>query len=131
MKGVPCVHAAVFIASLRNASWDNYVDSYFTVARLRTAYANGIATMPSKDEWLNMNLGYKMLPPILKRPAGRPRKNRIKSSDEPKRSHKCTRCGQSGHHRKTCKNAVPSKGGEGTSHGEFKQKLKVKRFLNQ
>nr|KAJ0193211.1 hypothetical protein LSAT_V11C800418570 [Lactuca sativa] len=46
----------------------------------------------------------KIYPPIIKCPPGRPRKNIIKSSDESKRRHKCPRCGEYGHHEKTCKN---------------------------
>jgi len=127
VKGVPCVHALVFITSIRNPNWESYVDSYFTVARLRITYANMIATMPSKDEWLKVDLGYKMLPPVLKRPPGRPRKNRIKSSDEPKkRSHKCTRCGLYGH-RKTYKNAVPTRENEDIPPTQMIRALKTKR----
>jgi hypothetical protein len=101
VKGILCVQAAVFIASLRNPNWKSYVDSYFTVARLRISYANGIVTMPTKYQWLKFDLGYKMLPPKLKRPAGRPRKNRLKLTDEPKkRSHRCARCDLYSHHQK-------------------------------
>ncbi|XP_078167316.1 uncharacterized protein LOC144562060 [Carex rostrata] len=124
VKGVPCVHAASLIASIRNARWEDYVDSYFTVTRLKTTYSNGIAPMPSKDKWMKYELGYKMLPPILKRPVGRPRKSsRIKAWDEPtKRSHKCTRCGLYGHYRNTCKNAVPSQDNEDSSSGSNRKR---------
>nr|KAJ0187804.1 hypothetical protein LSAT_V11C900501810 [Lactuca sativa] len=59
--------------------------------------------MPGQDQWAQKN-GEKIYPPIIKRPPGRPRKNRIKSSDESKRRHKCPRCGEYGHREKTCKN---------------------------
>jgi hypothetical protein len=80
VKGIHCVHVAAFIASLRNPNWENYVDSYFTFAKLRVACANGIATMPIKDQWLKLDLDYKILPPKLKRPARRPKKNRLEIS---------------------------------------------------
>jgi SWIM zinc finger len=131
VKGIPCIHAAAFIASIRNAKWENYVHSYFSVDRFKTAYAIGIAPMPSKNEWIEVDLGYKILPPTLKRPAGRPRKNRIKSSDEPKkRSNKCTRCGLYGHYRTTCKNAVSLQGNQDNEvpHASATQGSKAKRF---
>lgn len=107
VKGLPFVHAAAFIASIRNVRWENYVDSCFTVARFKTAYGMCIASMPIRNEWVNRDLGYKIFLPILKRPAGRPRKNRIRPSDEPKkRLHKCRRCGLFGHNKSTCKNPV-------------------------
>jgi SWIM zinc finger len=107
VKGIPCVHAAAFIATFRNVKWEEYVDSHFTVAQFKAAYSMGVASMPSKHEWLSYDLGFKLLPPVLKRPAGRPRKNRIKASDETKKkSNKCSRCGLFGHHKNTCKNTV-------------------------
>jgi hypothetical protein len=123
VKGIHCVHVAAFIASLRNPNWENYVDSYFTFAKLRVACANGIATMPIKDQWLKLDLDYKILPPKLKRPARRPKKNRLKPTDEPKkRSHRCARCGLYGHHQKTCKNTFTTLNGEHIISSQMKTK---------
>jgi hypothetical protein len=49
--------------------------TYFTVDRFKTAYDVEIALMPSKNKWSNYNLDYNLLPPILKRPARRPKRN--------------------------------------------------------
>ncbi|CAI9278749.1 unnamed protein product [Lactuca saligna] len=103
VQGRPCVHSATFIAFIRDANWDKYVDPYFTIEKFKSAYAFQIAPMPGQDQWAEKN-GEKIYPPIIKRPPGRPRKNRTKSSDEPKRRHKCPRCGEYGHRQKTCKN---------------------------
>ncbi|KAJ9552717.1 hypothetical protein OSB04_016762 [Centaurea solstitialis] len=54
-----------------------------------------------------METSEKICPPIIKRPPGRPKKNRIVPPDEPKRRHKCRRCGMFGHHERTCKNSAP------------------------
>ncbi|KAJ9560601.1 hypothetical protein OSB04_005761 [Centaurea solstitialis] len=51
-----------------------------------------------------METSEKICPPIIKRPLGRPR---IVPPDEPKRRHKCRRCGMYGHHERTCKNSAP------------------------
>ncbi|KAI3519078.1 hypothetical protein L1887_08086 [Cichorium endivia] len=107
VKGLPCVHAAAFIAFTRENNWDKYVDTYFTVDRFKEAYALEIAPMPGKDQWEHLETTEKIYPPIIKRPPGRPKKNRIVPRDEPKKRHKCARCGMYGHHQRTCKNPAP------------------------
>ena len=57
VKGVPCVHEASLIALIRNARWEDYVDSYFTMTRLRTTYSNVITPMPSKGKEMKYELG--------------------------------------------------------------------------
>ena len=104
VKGLPCVHAVAFIAFLRDYNWEKYVDEYFTIKKLKEAYAMEIAPMLAMDEWVHTETQEKIYPPIMKRPAGRPRKERIKSHDEQKKRHKCPRCSKSGHHENRCKN---------------------------
>ncbi|CAH1454650.1 unnamed protein product [Lactuca virosa] len=103
-SGLPCVHAAAFIAFTRDPNWDKYVDTYFTVDKFKEAYALEIGPMPGKDQWVNIETVEKIYPPIIKRPPGRPKKNRIIPHDEPKKRHRCPRCGMYGHHQRTCKN---------------------------
>ncbi|KAJ4786845.1 DEK carboxy-terminal domain protein [Rhynchospora pubera] len=127
IKGIPCIHGATFIASIRNARWEEYVDPYFTVTKFKETYAGEIAAMPSNHEWKKCDLGYKMLPPLIKRPPGRPRKCRIKPSDEPKKkSNKCSRCGLPGHHINTCKNDVPVYHGEEIHNMQAGERVKKK-----
>jgi SWIM zinc finger len=47
VKGILCVHAAAFIATIRNVRWKNYADSCFTVVRFKAAYSIGIPPMLS------------------------------------------------------------------------------------
>ncbi|KAJ9556984.1 hypothetical protein OSB04_011598 [Centaurea solstitialis] len=114
VKGLPCVHAAAFIAFTREANWETYVDLYYTVDKFKEAYALEIAPMPGKDQWEHMGVADKIYPPIIKRPPGRPRKNRIIPADEPKKRHRCPRCGIYGHHERTCKNPAPLSTPEGS-----------------
>ena len=104
VTGLPCVHVAAFIAFTRETSWDKYVDTYFTVEKFKEAYALEIAPMPGKDQWVHTDRIEKIYPPIVKRPPERPKKKRIVPRDEPKKRHRCPRCGMYGHHEKTCKN---------------------------
>ncbi|GJU96686.1 transposase, MuDR, MULE transposase domain protein [Tanacetum coccineum] len=115
-------------AFIRDANWEKYVDPYYTIKKFKEAYALEITPLPDKDEWMDIQPGEKKYPPIffngektpterlepetsgrppiIKHPAGRPRKNRIIAADEhTKRRHKCLKCGGLGHRPKTCKNA--------------------------
>ncbi|GJZ26685.1 uncharacterized protein Tco_0570938 [Tanacetum coccineum] len=103
VKGMPCVHAAAFIAFIRE-SWDNYVDPYFTIENFKDAYALEVAMMPGKDKWVHLQTEDKIYPPVIKRPIGRPRKKRIVAVDEPKKRQQCKQCGGYGHRQKSCKN---------------------------
>nr|CAD1836559.1 unnamed protein product [Ananas comosus var. bracteatus] len=79
-----------------------------TVAKYKEAYASSIAPLPSCDQWVKIDIGHRVLPPILNRPAGRPRNKRIRGSDEMtiRKRHRCKRCNKLGHRAKTCKNPV-------------------------
>jgi hypothetical protein len=88
---------------------DQYVSEYFSVAKFRAAYAMNVSTLLGKDQWMKVNPGFKLYSPVLTRPAGRPRKNRIRASAEggaPIRRCKCKRCGTPGHIARLCKNPV-------------------------
>jgi len=60
--------------------------------------------MGDKSQWPKNDPGFEMIPPPLERPAGRPRKQRIKASGEPgKRGpYQCKRCFKFGHIEKGC-----------------------------
>nr|GEU65421.1 transposase, MuDR, MULE transposase domain protein [Tanacetum cinerariifolium] len=57
VTGLPCVHAAAFIAFIRDANWDKYVDPYYTIKKFKEAYALEIAPMLDKDEWIDIQPG--------------------------------------------------------------------------
>jgi hypothetical protein len=88
---------------------DQYVSEYFSVAKFRAAYAINVPTLLGKDQWMKVDPGFKLYSPVLIRPAGRPRKNRIRASAEGGaliRRCKCKRCGIPGHIARLCKNPV-------------------------
>nr|GEX39234.1 hypothetical protein [Tanacetum cinerariifolium] len=82
VRGLPCVHAVAFISFMRDNNWDKFVDPYFTIKKLKEAYALEIAPFPTKDQSLKTEMGEKIYPPVIKRPHGRLRKNRIVPHDE-------------------------------------------------
>ena len=49
---------------------------------------------------------FSLKPPCVKRPPRRPRKRRIESEFQDKRTVYCSRCNMAGHNRKTCKNPL-------------------------
>ncbi|KAL6339216.1 hypothetical protein AAG906_024367 [Vitis piasezkii] len=104
---IPCAHA---IAACRfyNISCYTLCSKYFTLKHyylhIRVYLSNG-----NEIDWVVPNhiRDKVVLPPKTRRPTGRPRKVRISSSGEGKHTSRCSRCGQYGHNRKTCKRPIP------------------------
>ena len=80
----PCQHALAQITTIRNPPWDEYLHDYYSVRMFRQAYAGVIRPFPDKSQWPRVELGFKLLPPLSKRPVGRQRKNRFPSFMEDK-----------------------------------------------
>lgn len=83
----------------------HFVHEYYSLERFQAAYAGVIAPMTDKSEWPEVDLGFKVHPPVqTKNVPGRPRKVRIRGWMEPmRRTVKCKRSKGFGHHQKTCK----------------------------
>jgi hypothetical protein len=93
VTGKPCSHALAFIAKLsRVVQMDEFIHEYFSVERLRKAYAATFIPMTSKDLWPRVDLGYKIHKPKLRKKPGRPRKSRFKAYDEVSSSKKRRLC---------------------------------------
>ena len=84
VSGKPCQHALAQITTIRNPPWDEYLHDYYSVRMFRQAYAGVIRPFPDKSQWPRVELGFKLLPPLSKRPVGRQRKNRFPSFMEDK-----------------------------------------------
>ncbi|WVZ79860.1 hypothetical protein U9M48_027388 [Paspalum notatum var. saurae] len=109
MTGLPCVHGIAFIGT-RRVDLEDFVDKYYSVEKFKAAYASYVCPLPDKTQWEPVNTGFKLLPPLLKRAAGRPRTRRIVGVEEggsgTKRRQACKRCGGLGHLQKTCNETV-------------------------
>ena len=90
------------------------MSEYFSVAKFRATYAQNVLALLGKHQWMEVDPGFKLYPPVFTRPVGRPRKNRIRASAEggaPPRRRKCKSCGILGNIDRLCKNVVdPSYG---------------------
>ncbi|XP_065857605.1 uncharacterized protein [Euphorbia lathyris] len=109
LKGIPCAHA---IAALHRQGLDpqNFVAHWYHKATYMKAYANCIQPVLNMKMWPESN-NPPIEPPEVKKFPGRPKKNRRKSKDEPKKIGKysrkgttmtCSFCKNEGHNKKSC-----------------------------
>ncbi|KAH6807214.1 hypothetical protein C2S51_028322 [Perilla frutescens var. frutescens] len=110
LTGVPCVHACAAIKFMKGRP-EEYVHEYFSRENFFRAYEYEIKSMTSPDFWSKTD-NQPIQPPLLRRPSGRPKKQRHKSSIEGKDPHKakrkygvikCSKCCQLGHNKRSCK----------------------------
>ncbi|XP_028113436.1 uncharacterized protein LOC114311482 [Camellia sinensis] len=101
----PCKHG--FCAIKRSAKDLNcFLDDYYRVSSYCDSYSYSIYPVPSMWKPNVVVDDDVVLPPLYKRPAGRPRTKRMPSKGEIKRI-RCSRCGKMGtHNRKICKEAL-------------------------
>jgi len=91
------------------------VHEYYSVARFRAAYEGRVEPMTDRSQWPEVNLGFKVYPPLLGRAPGRPKVQRQRGCLEKnanKKKVRCKRCGGFGHFAKTCKLDMVGEDGE-------------------
>ena len=116
MSRLPCEPACAIIQSIGQNSAD-FVDEWFTFPKRENIYYDnfyGIDThdMPTIDDdglvrSPRGDIIFGLSPSRTKRPPGRPRKKRIESQFQDKRTIYCSQCNMAGHNRVTCKNPLP------------------------
>lgn len=129
-NGYPCGHAIAVILACREDS-QTYAKPFFTLEAHKKTYEHPIIppqyrdftqplqyrgdvdTSAEGDGESNSGSGSnKVMPPVTRRPPGRPRKRRVRDQDNlgrnglPKRAQHCTRCKGVGHSRRTCTEIV-------------------------
>ncbi|KAL7220127.1 hypothetical protein ACSBR2_013062 [Camellia fascicularis] len=103
INGYPYQHtvAAIF-RSGKNLNL--FFEPFFHADMYRQAYSFSIGLVPTVEKPVCSIDDAMILPPLSKRPAGSPKKNRIASTKEFKRVIKCSCCESIGRHNKrTCK----------------------------
>lgn len=109
-KGFPCCHAVCAIFNSQT-QLNLYVDPYFYVSTYRKVYSKCIFPIPTLWKPAPVVNDDTILPPLSRKPPGRPRKKRIRSNGENTRQVKCSRCGNfAGHNKKTCKEDLRNSG---------------------
>ena len=76
MIGKPCKHALAWILSNRGLKIKDFVHDYYLVARFKATYEDRVEPILDRSQWLVVNLGFKVHPPLLGREAGRPKVQR-------------------------------------------------------
>ncbi|XP_060974578.1 uncharacterized protein LOC115696634 [Cannabis sativa] len=102
---MPCSHAMAVI-SKRHMKCYEYCSYYYTKEAFLATYEGSVLPIGDPKTWdlLDNIKQLQVLPPIYKRPAGRPKKQRYKTALDKATQNKCARCLQKGHNRRTCKN---------------------------
>ncbi|XP_023643347.1 uncharacterized protein LOC111831935 [Capsella rubella] len=110
---IPCIHA---IAAAKRSGRDEneFVDDSHLNDTWFKAYSESVHPNGDVKDWTFPELitNFFCAPPGSKPSSGRPPKKRIRSKGEygvpgsKSQSHKCSRCGQGGHNKSTCRNAI-------------------------
>uniref|UniRef100_A0A2N9HKG1 SWIM-type domain-containing protein n=1 Tax=Fagus sylvatica TaxID=28930 RepID=A0A2N9HKG1_FAGSY len=107
LTGIPCSHAITCI-HYNKEEVDNYVDDCYKVPAYKKCYEKMILPINGTTMWAKTGLP-PVKPPHLRRPPGRPKKNRVREPDEPKAgtklgrsgtTKKCKKCGRLGHNKR-------------------------------
>ncbi|KAH7842803.1 hypothetical protein Vadar_009403 [Vaccinium darrowii] len=104
--GFPCCHAVGVITSSGKEP-SEYVDPYFFTETYRASYSHSINPIPTLWMPRHSNDEEIILPPLSKKPPGRPKTSRIPSRGDKVSQIRCGRCHKLGsHNRSTCKEAM-------------------------
>ncbi|XP_016188832.1 uncharacterized protein LOC107630251 isoform X1 [Arachis ipaensis] len=124
ITGLPCRHACAALA-YQNRRPEEYAHNWLTMGAYNAAYQTSMRPVPSQEYWEHLET-LPILPPLYRKPIGRPTLKRDKRNDGPKEKsdpHRTTRrigtiickyCLQAGHNKRSCKKRKEAMG-EGSS----------------
>lgn len=100
-----CAHALAVLKEL-NVSAYLFCSKYYTVSALEATYKDTIHLPEGLCDWeVSEEVKCrKVLPPTTKWSGGRPKRERTPFLGEEQQIRKCSKCGEHGHNRQTCKN---------------------------
>ncbi|KAG5629271.1 hypothetical protein H5410_000988 [Solanum commersonii] len=109
MDGIPCPHAWAVLNN-KNMLPDAYCSDFYKPKTVLKTYEVPVYPLPDVTEWdVPEHIAEEIvLPPRYKRPQGRPKKQRDKSFSElskRKGTNSCSRCGNRGHNKRSCRAA--------------------------
>ncbi|XP_039032820.1 uncharacterized protein LOC120168023 [Hibiscus syriacus] len=112
LTGIPCIHA-ISVIVMNHENPENFLDQCYLVKTQMDIYSHFINPVRGPNQWTPIETMESILPHTLRRPPGRPHKNRRREADETppytrrvtKKGVKilCRKCGGSGHNVRTCK----------------------------
>ena len=105
---MPCSHAFAAISDRYSGIYGN-CSIFYTKKELFATYEEAIFLLGNESTWdVPSDIkNFIVLPPIVRKKSGRPKKKRLRSFFEGKKEKSsCSRCGMSGHYRTTCTNPV-------------------------
>ncbi|XP_028083551.1 uncharacterized protein LOC114284802 [Camellia sinensis] len=106
INGFPCDHAVIAIQKNRY-NLSDCVEHYFHVETYHAAYSGAIFHIPLVEKPPFDPTDLTIYPPTVKRPPGRPKKNKIPSRGEKLKQIRCGRYDKLGsHNRKSCKEPI-------------------------
>ncbi|KAH1089717.1 hypothetical protein J1N35_016974 [Gossypium stocksii] len=114
LTGIPCIHALAVI-HVKDELPESYVQTWYTKQTQQQIYSNFVSPVRGPKQWAYVSNMLPILPPLLKRPPGRPTKVRRKELDEPQTTERlskrgvemrCSKCKRIGHNKRSCKGEV-------------------------
>ena len=66
VSGKPCQHALAVITTERNPNMKQYIDMAFSVEKFKAAYAGVIPNITDRNQWPQVDKGFKLQPPVAK-----------------------------------------------------------------
>ncbi|KAK8544530.1 hypothetical protein V6N13_026030 [Hibiscus sabdariffa] len=116
LTGIPCPHA-ISVILMREQRLKSYMDDCYKTKTQQAIYSHMIHPVRGPNQRIpHESSSLLILPPPIKRPPGRPHKNRRKEADETTNPNakvsrkglimKCKKCGGCGHNVRTCKGKV-------------------------
>ncbi|PPD68156.1 hypothetical protein GOBAR_DD34962 [Gossypium barbadense] len=119
LSGIPCKHVVSCMQlsmQLLAVSPETYVNTCYIVTTQLNIYSHLINPVKGPMQWELVRDMEPILPPIIRRPPGRPKQIRRKEIDEVRKSRpklsktgqqaNCTKCGKPGHNTRNCKGIV-------------------------
>ncbi|KAH1132038.1 hypothetical protein J1N35_003416 [Gossypium stocksii] len=82
LTGIPCIHALAVI-HVKDEFPENYVQTWYTKQTQQQIYSNFVSPVRGPKQWAYVSNMLPIVPPLLRRPPGRPTKVRRKELDEP------------------------------------------------
>ncbi|KAK8664156.1 hypothetical protein V6N13_083956 [Hibiscus sabdariffa] len=112
---IPCIHVASVIMKM-GARVEEFVIPFYSKETQLKIYSHMIKPVRGLKRWAHYMTDEPILPPIIRRPVGRPQKKRRNEPDEPvtkigrirkiEAQMTCSKCGNRCHNKRSCKGQV-------------------------